>query len=286
MTDADAERRLVEATRESVGVIVRFHEQYKSFRTIYLKRPSPDLSHLPPSRRRIAEQWRRTRIRDLPFSDGLVVYLSLHPDLDHSPVLGLHFLTMAAGMLALVQAAMGKPIRGGIDAGTAIRTHGQLFGAAVVKAYELESETAVWPRILIGDDLVQYLETKLNGPREEELDELNRFTAERVFQTLFKDTDGKWAIDFLGPMFHTVPDLERPLALDRLFCSAYSKSKQALHHWKNENSSERLVAKYQYLCDYIASRAGAWGLPLDVLVESVGRDPEAQARTESPPDAK
>jgi hypothetical protein len=266
--DPEAVARLVRATQESVAVILRFHDLYKRFRTAYLQRPAPNLANLPPNIRAKAERWRRTSVKHVPFSDGLVVYFGLRPEPDHSPVLALHFLTMGAGMLAMLQVSAGKPIRGGIDAGTGIQTHGQLFGAGVAKAYELESLRAKWPRILVGDDLMTYLDTKLNVPPQDDVDEWNSGTAERIKETLFQDNDGKWAVDFLGPMFRRIPDGSGPPAPVSEVHRGYDQVRRALDYWRKkpcssideENERKHIQDKYQYLADYFAHHAALWDL--------------------------
>jgi hypothetical protein len=268
-TDPGMIARSVDATQQSIAVILRFHTLYDQFRRAYLQRQPADLARLPTGVCSRAERWRLTTVRHVPFSDGLVVYFALKPDSDHSPALALHFLTMAAGMLAMLQSASGTPIRGGIETGTGIQTQGQLFGAAVAKAYELEAYEAKSPRILIGNELLTYLETKLNLPADDVVDKWNRRTAERIRDTLFQDVDGRWAVDFLGPMFCRIPGGGPPPPVSAVH-RGYGAVKDALSYWRGKQCSSdaeeterrNIEEKYRYLVSYFESRSTLWNLQL------------------------
>src|SRR5438045_4043107 len=63
--------------------------------------------------------------------------------------------------LMLTSLAWGHPIRVGLDVGTGVEVErGQLYGPAVVKAYELESRAAEYPRVIVGDTLADYLQAQ------------------------------------------------------------------------------------------------------------------------------
>lgn len=48
-------------------------------------------------------------------------------------------------------------IRGGITVGKLVKSWGQLFGPAIVRAYELESKIAKYPRIVVGKEVFEEL---------------------------------------------------------------------------------------------------------------------------------
>jgi hypothetical protein len=150
---------LIEAVRGSVVVIDRFFRLYDVFREGRDRStPSDRFRDAPPEVLRLASETLAYDLRDARFSDGLVVYSSLVSSPEHGAVNGLYQLMCASGALMLTSLSWNHPIRGGLDVGTGVEVErGQLHGPAVVKAYVLESERAEYPRIVVGDTLVDYL---------------------------------------------------------------------------------------------------------------------------------
>ena len=82
---------------------------------------------------------------------------ALQPDEGHAiPILGVYDILCTCAALMLVQLAIGHPIRGGLDVGTGMVVDDELFGAAIVKAYRLESQRAGHPRLVVGHGLLNY----------------------------------------------------------------------------------------------------------------------------------
>ena len=62
----------------------------------------------------------------------------------------------------------------------------------MIEAYKLETEASIYPRILISDNLLEYLEAQRNGD----------MTFDDLYQRLLlKDVDGFYCIDGLYPMY-------------------------------------------------------------------------------------
>jgi len=99
-------------------------------------------------------------VREHRWSDGVLLACPLMPERDHAvPVFGVYDILFTCAGLMLIQLASGNPIRGSVDVGTGVEAEGELFGAALVKAYQLESEVAKFPRLAVGDALVAYLQS-------------------------------------------------------------------------------------------------------------------------------
>ena len=106
------------------------------------------------------------------------------------------FLTMLAGR---------KAIRGGIDIGIALELRsGDIYGSALSRAYEIESNIAQYPRIVIGDELVKYLQVQSERPLETPYDDMNRQLAGICKKLIILDEDGYPFIDFLGEEFKSI----------------------------------------------------------------------------------
>jgi hypothetical protein len=83
-------------------------------------------------------------------------------------------------------------IRGGVTIGSLAKSYGQIFGPGLVRAYELESKEAKYPRILVDECVIQELR---RNPRlcvhDPETD------ASYLKAMLQKDEDGKLFVDYL-----------------------------------------------------------------------------------------
>lgn len=112
-------------------------------------------------------------------------------------------LGMAGSMCFMnLSAQFRNPIRGGIEIawGTELRP-GELYGPAIARSYELESEVAQYPRIAVGARMIEFLETVAGLP---ETDNANRYSAALAricLKMLIRDIDGRWMIHYLGPAF-------------------------------------------------------------------------------------
>jgi hypothetical protein len=115
------------------------------------------------------------------FSDSIVVSYALTKQ---SAV--FHLVNDVA--LTIIQlAARGFLLRGAITAGPLIHTERYLVGPAMVRAYEMESKEAVYPRVLI-DPIVLEIAKRYRSPDHSAEDE-----AEYVRAFMSEDpTDGRW----------------------------------------------------------------------------------------------
>lgn len=119
-----------------------------------------------------------------------------------SSVNSIYEIINFSGVLCFLGLAQHRPVRGAIEGawGSEIR-EGQLYGAVVSNAYELESEVAQYPRIIVGHRIVELLEKVRSAQNNDLLSRLNQSLAERCLKLLIQDVDGHWIIHYLGPDF-------------------------------------------------------------------------------------
>ena len=95
--------------------------------------------------------------------------------------------------------------RGGLDVGIGIKIkQDEVYGPALASAYQLESEAAEYPRIVIGLNLLEFLETVMNQDPKTTFGELAKHKAARCRRMIVQDTDGRQMLDFLGTEVRTV----------------------------------------------------------------------------------
>jgi hypothetical protein len=138
------------------------------------------------------------------FSDGLVIYMPLKEDGGYSPAKGVYAALAACGMLCLIGLAKKRPIRIGIAIGIAAELRdNELYGKAVADAYEAESFIAQYPRVLVANDVLNYLKERANLQCEEkDIDcHMKSGLAQQSLKLLSPDYDGRLIVDYLGDFF-------------------------------------------------------------------------------------
>jgi hypothetical protein len=115
------------------------------------------------------------------FSDNIVI--SSIPHKDVTP----YFLREMAG-IQLMTASMGFLLRGGIAVGDIIHDEEVVFGPALNRAYELESNVAVYPRIVVDESVLRIGEIAGFDFVENGVHFLDPFTSS-FFENWFARTD-------------------------------------------------------------------------------------------------
>ena len=85
---------------------------------------------------------------------------------------------------------LGVRTRGGICRGELFHTGAFVFGEAMVRAYRLESRTAVYPRAVVDEELIEVL-------LSEAIPDIALFS-NRVAHAVRIDRDGQYFVDYLG----------------------------------------------------------------------------------------
>ena len=128
----------------------------------------------------------------------------------------------AAWLLSL---AAGDPIRGGMEIGTAAKMgENEVYGAALVHAYRLESKVAGGARIVVGQQLLETLQGASQDP-DVDFRGAARFATD-CCSMLRKDPDGTTAIDVLGGSWPTAALRRR---LRDMFARAHDNVRGQLH---------------------------------------------------------
>lgn len=87
-----------------------------------------------------------------------VVFSALHPNEATAGDIPLFALLFWVKKLVIELLRRGVMVRGAVTSGALTHTNAMVFGPAMVEAYQLESRTAVYPRILVRQDIRERLE--------------------------------------------------------------------------------------------------------------------------------
>jgi phosphatidylserine decarboxylase len=247
----------VKLDRETRGTVLNFRDAFFNFfKGMYKKRPIPP--ELTEDQRakyiEIKERAEQLKPSVIPFSDSIIVYVPLSNDDKVIQVDGIFSSMLAIAGAFLVLICRGNIFRGGIEIGIACRIGpNEIYGPALAKAHELESKRAKYPRIVAGDELVDFLQKESQNLEKEVQSEINQVMAQKCLNLLMIDADGHYALDYLGTEYREMakqilPDIyEKTLSFLE---SSFSEIKKA----KNGD----LFMRYLWLTDYFENRLPLW----------------------------
>jgi hypothetical protein len=210
---------------------------------------------LPPDKVELAKRLQGTRIRRDHIADGLVVSCPLGAEVGHFPIRAVWEVIGACAAMMLVQLAVRRPVRGGLEVGTAIEVDGELFGAAFVNAYEIESKRAKYPRLVVGAGLLRYLQQLSRSAGGEIEDRFKRQMAQGCAGLLKKDFDGEWIVDYAGPRAHEF--FLKGSVDPGLVQAARTFARDAREEWqpRTEGDGPKIFDKYCQLVRYLDANA-------------------------------
>ena len=167
------------------------------------------------------------------FSDSIVISFPIH---EQSEV----FWTLLELLDVQVNLVLrGMLCRGAVVRGKVIHTDKMVFGPALIDAHELESRAALFPRIILGDSLLD-VARRAHASHHRPKDEV-----EAITNMLKRDTDGMWYIDYVTRAKGELddPDYDYPVYLDKL-------SHIVIEGMKSTDVPVRL--KYQWIREKLA----------------------------------
>lgn len=195
---------LSDTLRKSVGAIIKLQKQAEDMFEPLLggRLDSPFRAALPLELQAQWDEMQTTRVKTQRWSDGLVSFLCLGDKDVKCRMNGVFALFGLAGTLCMMGLATKNPIRGAIDVAWGVELHpGELYGAAVARAYELESEIAQYPRIVVGREAIKLLEAHALNPAQDAFSQNDRELAKLCLSLLLQDLDGNWIVHYLGDEF-------------------------------------------------------------------------------------
>jgi hypothetical protein len=240
-----------EALRQTAGFVVRLREIFKTQFAEFER-------GLTKLRQRTNEMIRPNFVG---FSDSFVTSVPLwrkDGDTLISVVAVLSALS-AAGVVMLTSLASKHALRGGIDIGLATQIESdEIYGTALERAYILECREAKYPRILIGDELWNFLNVATAHFENEKTADAkaNKAVVSRAMQMIANDEDGKRILDYLGEITR---ENASPKTSEVMIRPSYkfvlAEEERAL-----KSQDTKLAERYASLRRYFESRLPLWGL--------------------------
>ncbi|MHB8811119.1 MAG: hypothetical protein ACYC9M_14070 [Desulfobulbaceae bacterium] len=170
---------------------------------------------------------------------------------------GVFALLGLAGTLCFLGLATRNPIRGAIEVAWGVELQpGELYGAAVARAYELESEVAQYPRIVVGVETMKLLLAHRANTEQDVFAQYDKALSELCLDMLVQDVDGNWLVHYLGDKFQKAISHAHHAQL-------YSAAKKFVYEQLMEHNAKKntkLALRYSHLRHYFDSHPP---IPLD-----------------------
>jgi hypothetical protein len=241
----------VDVVKGTIGAVDDLQKTASKYFNSFTKNENNNPLDLLPSFSKL----NKTKIKFQHFSDGLVIYVPLKTDEYYSPSKGVYGALAACGGLCLLGLAKKKPVRIGVSIGVAAELReNELYGKAIADAYELESYIAQYPRIVLSDDVLDYLLSYANSEcKQSDLErQITKEMAQASLKMQSRDFDGRVIINYLGDFFrnHLMGGLD-----DEIYKLAKSYiDEQLKEHQENQNS--KLAFRYAMLQSYFFEHIG------------------------------
>ena len=144
----------------------------------------------------------RPEIKSQRFSDSLLIFHNVFKSSDKIPIIGIYYLIATCGMLMLSSLAEEYSIRGGIELGIGMEPEDNYFyGPVLSEAYNIESCEAIYPRIVIGNKLYDYIVSQ-KDIKNDLNQEIYTTMANRTLELIKNDNfDNKNIVHFLSNKF-------------------------------------------------------------------------------------
>ena len=252
--DDEAVEKMEEIYHDHEGFNRIFHEALISNQESI---PEPSLP-LPPNVSK--EEYQAVFKRNLKmqvFSDSIMFYLPLVENGDNQPLYGINTLLFALGIQMLSFLSGERPFRCGVEVGFGLEMEeGKLIGPPVQNAYELESKRAQYPRIVVGDRLVEYLKNIEQVGLQNGTDVQNQMAKAlaRISNSwLGTDIDGETILHYLSPDFLNKLPKDKTKEIIQL---AYQFADREQSRYREQKNS-KLAIRYACLETYFATHMGA-----------------------------
>lgn len=240
--------------KKTVGTVKLFRELFEKFFE-GAKKHNIDTKPLTPEQRKLYEQSKSNPLGSHMFSDFVALFLSLRDDINKFPMGGVYSALTSAASTFLAMLAGSHVVRGGIDIGIGVEvSEGEIYGPALSRAYELESRIALYPRIILGDEIVKYIQIHRARSEDDVFSRMNKELAELCSTLITIDDDGYPFLDYLGEGFkqNIAKRLDSNI-VERAFEFVISESERC-----RKAKNTKLAFRFTLLRDYFEHRMVNW----------------------------
>lgn len=240
--------------KNTFRTIIEFRDHFIRFFD-GLNKPHIDLGEFTQEQRKIFDQAKSNPLKSHMFSDFVVLFLSLRDDYNKVPMKGVSAVLGSIASTFLIMLAKGHTIRGGVDIGIGIElSDNDIYGSALSRAYKIESKIAKYPRIVIGDELKNYIQWQKNKSDDDIFAIINKRMAELTESLTDIDNDGFPFLHYLGEGFKQyIAKNNSYIAVERAYDFVVKESSK----YQDLNDS-KLASRYELLRNYFENNIFLW----------------------------
>lgn len=239
--------------KETAGVVLAFREQYEVFRS-EASEPGELFKRMSPELQRRFLTLTEGEMFTHFFSDLFVYGVELDNRNCHSNSTNAvwKLLFWLSGNI-LTSLTIEHPLRGAIDFGAGIiLPTGEPYGSALVRPYTLEQHEASYPRIVLGQQFIDYLHGMKSLEGNSHGAEVTRRAADAALEITCIDSDGRPILDYMGQAYRSQLIGDR---LARLGAEAFEFAKRSEKRYRDD---PKLHSKYSRLLEYMEPRMKWW----------------------------
>jgi hypothetical protein len=253
-TDDSEMKKTVEIIQATAGVVVQLRRSFAEYFQI-MSDPTETLTLVPQVKKELAKKMRELKVQYRGVSDSFLITVPLKNDNEHcTPMNGVHAAMFSTCGMMAAALADGHPIRGGMDVGLGLEiAPEEVYGAAVERAYRLESIYADYPRILLGNLLLIYLDEIANFQPQSPFGQMAKNLAIECRNFVTIDTDKLPMLDFLSDGMKNTEDY--PSVVGKAYDFVVKQ-----HRAYQEKDDMKLAARYGRLRSYFEARLQNWGV--------------------------
>jgi hypothetical protein len=243
--------------RETIGPTLQLQQDVEDMvKTVSGDQDSSLRMSLPEEQRAVYDELRLKRVKTQYWSDGLIRFVCLGDQEIKCPLNGITEIFQFSGYFCMLALARRHPVRGAIDMAWGVELpRSGLYGPVVANAYELESHVAQYPRIVVGQRVVDFLEAHLanTGDDHDPFAMANHVRAGLCRDMLLKDVDGYWIVHYLGNAFQfSVTHTNHGFFYGK--ARAFVVEQLEAHRKSN---NEKLMTRYSQLLNYFDAHLAA-----------------------------
>jgi len=249
------------AIKKTAGTIVVLEKMVRDFLAAFDQPPELDrlIASLPEDKREAAARFKDCSLGTQQFADTFVFYAPTANSFgDVSPTALYRVLTGCCTTMLTCLAA-GVAMRGSICVGWGVELEDHNFyGPALGEAHRLETTVAEYPRIVVAESTLRFIQTLQEGQGGSDIDKLMSVLASQCRAMVGEHDDGIAMVDFLGEGFRCIACGPGSETLDRVK-RAYRFTCSEAERFKSDGN-EKLAGRYERVRRYIEYRLPIWGV--------------------------
>ena len=255
-TNKEEEKIAASVLENTAGYILDLREAFISYSQA-IGQSTGLLDRLPPNQREQAETMRRVEAEFHGLSDSILITVPLTNDNEHcTPMNSIYPSLFGICGMFIPALVSKKPFRGGVDIGWGVRlTQDELYGSALVKAVKLESKAAEYPRVIIGNSLLDYINQVEAFDSCTIFSKFAKMNAVNCKSLITSDFDEYHILDVIGSGFQSVEHATKPQWVEQSYEFIVKT-----HERFGEIDDTKHHSRYGLLRNYFESRLHLWNI--------------------------